>query len=125
MRPTAILMLSAAMLALLLLGFSQPASATKTLAEQEDANCTACHDKPGSKLLTDKGKYYESVRSLDGFDEIRGTFGQCTRCHNSKPGSPDLTGDGKKIRSVANDMEELKAWVLSQHPAPPPVDDAD
>jgi cytochrome c553 len=96
----------------------QSATATKALAQQEDLTCTSCHDKPGSKLLTDKGKYFELMGSLDGYDRIETQFEKCTTCHVRKPGSERLTKTGKKYQWVAGDMEGLQIWLMDQHPTP-------
>jgi cytochrome c553 len=96
----------------------QSATATKALAQQEDLTCTSCHDKPGSKLLTDKGKYFELMGSLDGYDQIQTQFEKCTTCHVSKPGSEKLTKTGKKYQWVAGDMAGLQIWLMDQHPTP-------
>jgi hypothetical protein len=90
--------------------------ASEEIAKSENLRCTACHDKPGSKLLTDKGKYFETVRSMEGFDQLQAEFGRCTHCHVSKPGSDKLTKEGKKLAEVVNDMTELKAWLAEKHP---------
>jgi hypothetical protein len=90
--------------------------ASEEIAKSENLRCTACHDKPGSKLLTDKGKYFETVRSVEGFDELQAEFGRCTHCHVRKPGSDKLTKEGKKLAEVVNDMTELKAWLAEKHP---------
>ena len=79
-----------AAVAVLLLSVSWP-WASQEIAKQTDLRCTACHDKPGSKLLTDQGKYWESMRTLEGYDQIKESFGKCTTCHVRKPGSPKLT----------------------------------
>lgn len=92
------------------------AFATEALAKKESLQCTACHDKPGSKLLTDKGKYYESMRSLGGYDELKSTFGACTSCHVSRPGSKKLTRQGRQFRDLVRDMEGLRAWMKQHHP---------
>ena len=93
-----------------------PARAGENLSKEEGVSCTTCHDKPGSKLLTDKGKYYELMRTFDGFDEIKSTFGRCTHCHIAKPGSKKLTAEGREMAKVANGMPELREWIRSQHP---------
>ena len=54
------------------------ASGTEKVGKQEGLSCTACHDKPGSKLLTDQGKYYETMRTLAGFEDLKATFGACS-----------------------------------------------
>ena len=76
----------------------------------------ACHDKAGSKLLTDQGKFYESMGTVDGYSELKGTFGRCTTCHVNKPGSTELTKKGKKLSSVIADMDELREWLSKEHP---------
>jgi hypothetical protein len=99
---------------------------TEVLGNKEGLTCTACHDKPGSKLLTDKGKYYETVRTVAGFDELKSTFGACTNCHVAKPGSQKLTREGKRFQGLVEDMEGLRVWMEEHHPtAPPPEGDAD
>lgn len=97
-----------------------PATASNAIAKQEGVACTTCHDKPGSRLLTDRGKYYELMGEFDGFDAIRASFGQCTSCHVRKPGSLKLTKQGRSIYSVMHDMEGLRAWVTANHPTTPP-----
>jgi hypothetical protein len=97
--------------------------ASEEIAKSENLRCTACHDKPGSKLLTDKGKYFETVRSMKGFDELQAEFGRCTHCHVRKPGSDKLTKEGKKLAGVVNDMTELKAWLAEKHPTPAKEDE--
>lgn len=105
------------------------ATASNAIATSEDLACTTCHDKPGSKLLTDRGKYYEHMSSLAGFAQVQATFGKCTSCHARKPGSLKLTKQGKKFRSVLDDMDGLRELVLRHHveldapaPAPEPMD---
>lgn len=90
--------------------------ADQEIADKTDQRCTACHDKPGSKLLTDKGLYYESMGTLDGFDSLQGSFGRCTSCHVKKPGSEKLTGEGKKMADLVDNMQELKKWLAENHP---------
>lgn len=92
------------------------ASASNTIAAREGLACTKCHDKPGSKLLTDRGKYYELMSSLEGYDEIQATFGKCTACHVRKPGSAKLTRKGRQFQWMVQDMEGLKRLLLTEHP---------
>lgn len=93
-----------------------PAGATNKIAQQEGLRCTVCHDKPGSKLLTDRGKYYEEMRTLDGYDEVIAAFSECTACHVSKPGSKKMTDRGKAFKFAVRDMEGLKQWLRESHP---------
>jgi len=92
------------------------AAATHAIAKRENLQCTACHDKPGSKLLTDRGLYYEVTGSLEGYRRLEGAFGRCTTCHERAPGSGKLTAVGDKLTGVVEDMEELQEWVLESHP---------
>ena len=94
------------------------ALANEQIAEQEDLNCTACHDKPGSKLLTDRGVYYEFKGTMDGYEKLSDTFGRCTSCHVRKPGSTKLTKQGKRFNAIIADMDELRVWLDEQHPEP-------
>lgn len=95
------------------------ASGSEKVARQEGLSCTVCHDKPGSKLLTDQGKYYETMRTLAGFGDLEATFGACTSCHVTKPGSKKLTTKGKEFRDLVQDMEGLEAWMKEHHPVSP------
>lgn len=104
---------------LLMMLAPSPVAASEELAEAEAQQCTACHDKPGSKLLTGKGKYYEVTRSLDGYDAVTRIFGECTSCHKKKPGSMKLTATGREFAEIIGDMEGLKALLLMEHPTPP------
>ena len=91
--------------------------ASNQIARSEGLACTVCHDKPGSKLLTDRGKYYELMRSLDGYREINAVFGNCTGCHVKKPGSKQLTRTGQQFAAVVHDMPGLRLFLSQHHPA--------
>lgn len=97
---------------------SDRALASNDIAKRENLHCTACHDKPGSKMLTDRGKYWELMGGLEGFDEIKADFGACTQCHVRKPGSRKLTRYGRRLSLLLRDMQELKEFVLERHPKP-------
>lgn len=116
-RPTTLALVLAIAAALVL--SSIPASSTPAIGETEGLTCTACHDKPGSKLLTDKGKYYELMGSLEGFEELEKAFSSCTDCHVKKPGSKKLTRQGKKFNSSIKNMEGLREWLKTAHPQEP------
>lgn len=118
MTKTLILTLSTLVLVALATLVPQPAGASKAIAQQEDLACTSCHDKPGSKLLTDKGVYYESMGSLEGYELLESKFERCTTCHSKKPGSSKLTDTGMKYKFVADDMDDLRIWLMDQHPTP-------
>lgn len=119
MKTSRFALLAAVVLVALALLAVTGASGTEALAKQEKLECTACHEKPGSKLLTDEGKYYETMRTLAGFEELKATFGACTKCHVRKPGSKKLTAEGKKFQGMVEDMEGLGAWMKEHHPTPP------
>ena len=95
------------------------AVATPETGETTELDCTVCHDKPGSKLLTDEGKYYEVMGSLDGFDGVVSVFGECTSCHVKKPGSLKLTQNGRRFKRLVGDMEGVKEFIGEEHPFPP------
>ncbi|KAB2967699.1 MAG: hypothetical protein F9K18_03940 [Thermoanaerobaculia bacterium] len=95
------------------------ARATEKIGAQEKVACTVCHDKPGSRLLTDKGKFYETARTLAGFEDLKANFGACTACHVARPGSKKLTRQGKQFQELVGDMKGLEAWMKEHHPAVP------
>lgn len=99
-----------------------PVAATRasdSIGKETGAACTACHDKPGSKRLTDRGKYFELMQSFDGYDQLRTSFGRCTSCHVRNPGSKKLTRRGQQLAEQAKDMHELREWIRAGHPTPP------
>ncbi len=98
------------------------ASGSQKIADAEGLECAACHDKPGSKLLTDRGKYYESMGTLEGFEALAESFGKCTSCHVKKPGSLKLTKKGKEFQELVGDMKGLQEWMAAHHPMPPPAE---
>jgi|GEM_PF-1956865 len=102
---------------------SQEISASNEIARQEGQLCTACHDKPGSKLLTDEGKYFELMRTLEGYEEVTTTFGDCTSCHVREPGSHSLTEDGERFADLVGDMEGLRRLLVREHPVAPVSED--
>lgn len=105
------------------LAFGPTVDASNAIAEREQMKCTSCHDKPGSRLLTDEGKYYEAVGTLDGFAEVGKVFGSCTSCHVSKPGSLQLTSTGRRFRRLVGDMDGLRQMVEEEHDFAKPGDD--
>lgn len=111
----------------LLLGFGLAGivlAASASLASERTAaetgrTCTSCHDKPGSKLLTDVGKYYETLRTVDGYERLKDSFGRCTACHVRRPGSARLTAKGRQFAQLVSDMPGLYLWMRESHPVPP------
>ncbi len=108
-----------AVAAALSLLFAGSAFATEDLAESSGLACTACHDKEGSKRLNDQGKYFELMRSMDGYADLEASFGKCTFCHRRKPGSKKLTRAGKGFANALDNMEALVEWVKVRHPGWP------
>ena len=94
------------------------ALASQKIATDTGKSCTSCHDKPGSKLLTDQGKYFEAMHSLDGYDKVHESFGRCTNCHVRKPGSKKLTRRGQQFAGMVKDMPGLAQWMKEGHPMP-------
>lgn len=94
---------------------SAPVQASNAIAVKEGLTCTVCHDKPGSRLLTDQGKYYEAMGSLEGYDQVA-AFAECTSCHVRKPGSQKLTSTGKRFFWAVQDMQGLRKWLEENHP---------
>lgn len=94
-------------------------TASEKIATDTGKSCTSCHDKPGSKLLTDTGKYYETLRTLDGYDRVKESFGRCTACHVRRPGSTKLTAKGRQFAGLVKDMPGLYQWMREGHPTPP------
>lgn len=94
---------------------SGPVLASNEIATKEGLGCTVCHDKPGSRLLTDRGKYYEAFRNLEGYDQVT-AFAECTSCHVRKPGSHKLTSTGKRFAEAVHDMAGLRKWLEENHP---------
>jgi len=92
------------------------AQASNQIAQKEGLPCTTCHDKPGSKLFTDQGKYYEEMHTLKGYDDVVVAFSKCTSCHEKKPGAKRLTERGERYKWVVNDMEGLRQWLWENHP---------
>lgn len=95
------------------------AFATEEIGAENGLACTACHDKAGSRLLTDTGKYFEMKGDLDGFDRLSTAFGACTSCHVRKPGSMKLTRQGRAFAEVIDSMDELREWLEAHHPTGP------
>jgi hypothetical protein len=114
--PLAVALAGATFLAVL----ATPLPASEALAKKEQVACTDCHDKPGSRRLTDKGKYFEVTRTFRGYDRLIADFGKCTACHVKQPGSQKLTEQGRRLAEAVSGMQELRAWIELQHPRPTP-----
>ncbi len=90
--------------------------ATEEIADSEKLECAVCHEPPDSELLTDRGKYYELMRSLEGFESVIEKFESCSYCHAREPGSDELTRDGVRFDWMMRDMKGLRAWLDEYHP---------
>ena len=115
-RLTAILL---AALAVLYFASAPRAQASNDIAKREGIKCTVCHDKPGSRLLTNQGLYYQQLGSLKGYDDVV-AFGDCASCHEQRPGSKKLTPTGRRFLSVVKDMKGLRKWLEDNHPGMEP-----
>lgn len=102
-----------------LAGISTIGSPKIVMELEEKVDCTVCHVKEGEKLLTDQGKYYETLRTLEGYDKLTEKFGNCSHCHKRYPGSKKLTKEGKRVRRVVRDMEGLFEWLKEGHTGSP------
>lgn len=94
------------------------ALASGEIAEQEGLECAICHDDPEIAKLSDRGRYFQYMRTLEGYELVVQQFGRCTYCHVKDPGSLDLTKDGYRFRWMMEDMEGLRVWLEENHPKP-------
>jgi hypothetical protein len=110
-----------AVLGLLYLLSGPQAQASNDIAKKTGQQCSVCHDKPGSRRLTNKGLYFQQLGTLDGYDQVV-AFGECVTCHDRRPGSKKLTPTGRRFLSVVKDMKGLRSWLEQNHPGmqPPP-----
>ncbi len=97
-------------------GWAFESESTEEFAQVENLQCTVCHDKPGSVLLTSKGVYYELMTTLQGYDRIHEVFGDCTTCHVNKPGNTDMTPAGERFKALVGDMHGLREFLKQEHP---------
>ncbi len=94
-------------------------SASPELAKKEKVDCAVCHVKRGSKKLTDKGMYYRTLGTFEGYDKLIANFGRCTHCHKDRAGNKDLTKEGKRVKAVVKDMPGLFKWLKEGHTGSP------
>jgi len=83
------------------------AFATQEIATKEDLKCRVCHVKKGTKLFTDKGKYYELKRTLVDYDLLIHVYKKCTACHSREPGDKTLTPKGEMLKEKGVTMEHF------------------
>ena len=91
------------------------AMASQPIADDTGLACTACHDKPGSKLLTGRGKFFELMGTVEQYDALAAEYGDCTACHARKPGSTRLTARGREAKERLGDMAGV-CRELREHP---------
>jgi len=60
---------------------------------------------------------------MDGYDQVKSSFGKCTTCHVRKPGSTKLTKHGKELAGVVDSMNELREWMEANHPEIKPAEE--
>ena len=118
-------------LALAAAGMPAPASGSEKIGEQEGLECQVCHAnvEAAAETLTDRGLYYQYLRTLEGYEQLLQRFENCTYCHADGAGSKGLTPDGYRFRWMMEDMVGLRAWLEEHHPRPrdegDPSDDRD
>ena len=93
-------------------------TASEETAAMEDLECSVCHDDPDGRRLTDEGRYYGLMETLDGYQQVVDNFGSCTYCHVPDVGSNNLTREGLRFRWMMEDMKGLRAWLDENHPRP-------
>ena len=106
--------------ALAIAGMPTPAVGSETIGEQEGLDCQVCHAnvEAAAETLTDRGLYYQYLRTLDGYAQVLEKFESCTYCHADGVGSQGLTPEGHRFRWMMEDMVGLRAWLEENHPRP-------
>ncbi len=97
--------------------------ASEDIASQEELDCPVCHQDPEGELLTDQGRYYGLMRTLEGYRQVVDQFGGCGYCHVPDVGSNDFTREGLRFRWMMEDMKGLRAWLEENHPTKREVDE--
>ena len=92
--------------------------ASEEVAAEQELECQLCHADQGIGFLTDQGRYFQYMGSLDGFDEVTEQFGSCLYCHVQETDSLKLTREGQRFYWMMEDMEGLGAWLEENHPSP-------
>lgn len=109
-----------AVLLALLAAVASPLHASEEVAEQMSLECAVCHQESdeANLLLTDQGKYYQLMETLEGFDLVMEQFGHCNYCHVPEAGSKALTREGLRFEWMMEDMTGLRQWLEDAHPKP-------
>jgi hypothetical protein len=94
------------------------ATGSEEIAEQQELECTVCHGDNEGSLLTDQGRYFQYLGTLEGFEQVIEKFGHCSYCHVREAESVELTREGFRFRWMMEDMEGLKDWLEENHPKP-------
>jgi hypothetical protein len=103
-----------------------PAAGSEEIAEQQSLECQVCHADVEADIqtLTDRGLYFQFVRTLDGYEQVLEKFQSCTYCHADRAGSQHLTSEGYRFRWMMEDMAGLRAWLEEHHPRPANEDES-
>ena len=84
-----------------------PTYGTPEIGKKEKLRCTVCHDKSGSRLLTDKGMYYQLKGTLQDYKLLIHVYKKCTACHSREPGDKTLTPKGEELKVQGVTMEHF------------------
>ena len=119
-RPFGLFPILGVLAALLSFGGGSPSLASEEVGKQEELDCSVCHsdEQQSAETLTDRGLYYEYLRSLEGYDQVLERFENCTYCHAETAGSKSMTPRGYRFRWMMEDMDGLRAWLEENHPRP-------
>jgi len=100
-------------------------NASEEIAEEQDLACDVCHVDPEADQLTDRGRYFEYLRTLEGYEAVIERFGRCIFCHVQEAGSEEFTQEGMRFRWMMDNMQGLKTWLDENHPHPTEEEEPD
>ena len=102
----------------LLLAAGAPLFADEMIAESEGLECEVCHLEcdDDEVLLTDQGRYYQLMETMEGYELVLERFGKCNYCHVAEAGSESLTREGLRFQWMMEDMAGLRQWLEETHP---------
>ena len=104
---------------LLTIAGSTAVLATEEISEQEEIECQVCHSdvEHDAAALTDRGLFYQTVDTMDGYDQVLERFESCTYCHSERAGNKSMTSEGHRFRWMMQNMAGLTAWLEENYPA--------